>query len=82
MVRAKFKVASITSFPGQQAKSFKLCAICDDTTEENRKFAKYTPSGTLEMWVDNPPAAEVFEQYKEFYLDFIPVEATEGGIKA
>jgi len=45
MVRAKFKVESITSFPGQTAVKIAMRAICDDTTEENRRFSKYTPDG-------------------------------------
>jgi len=74
MVRAKFKVESVTTFPGQVAVKITMRAICDNSTEENRRFAKYTPSGTLEFYVDNPPAAEELTKSKEFYIDFTPAE--------
>jgi len=74
MVRAKFKVESVTTFPGQAAVKIRMQAICDKSTEENRGFSKYTPSGTLEFYVDNPPAAEELRKSNEFYVDFTPAE--------
>lgn len=37
-------------------------------SDENRSFSKYTPSGELSMYVDNPEC--VFEIGKEYYLTF------------
>ena len=70
-VRAKFNVASITShYWNKDSKTIKLVAQCDDGIEENRRFAKATPSGSIEIMVDNPSAAEFFEFGKAVYVDF------------
>ena len=41
-----------------------------DATEEDKAFWKYTPSGSLEMTIDNPPAADLFEIGGYYYLTF------------
>jgi len=73
MVRGKFTLHSIQhhSYGGQ---TFRFGAVYDNGTEENRRFAKATPSGTLEMTVDNPPAQAFFELGKTYYLDFSKAE--------
>lgn len=75
MVRGKFILQSITkhSCNYSTAQTFEFGAVCDNSTEENKKFAKYTPSGTLRMIVDNPPAQAFFELGKSYYLDFTEV---------
>jgi hypothetical protein len=40
--------------------------------QANKSWAKYTPSGQLEMVIDNPDASERFEVGKEYFLDFTP----------
>lgn len=75
MVRGKFTLQSITHHSwSPTAQTFKFGAIYDTTTEENRKFTKATPTGTLEMTVDNPPAQAFFEIGKAYYLDFTKAE--------
>jgi hypothetical protein len=75
-VRAKFTVQSIKRDSWDQGRSGEvtLSAVYDQTTEENRRYAKATPSGSITMRVDNPPALEVFELGKTFYVDFTPAE--------
>ncbi len=73
MVRAKFQVSSITKHSYGPATTILLYAQCADSIEENKRFAKYTPSGRLELTVDNPPAQEFFELGKSYYLDFTEV---------
>lgn len=41
-------------------------------TAENVRFAKSTPSGMIEMSIDNPDAWGVFTPGASFYVDFIP----------
>lgn len=41
-------------------------------SEENKQFWKYTPSGQINMHVDNEAAMEQFEVGKEYYVDFTP----------
>ncbi|MFZ4618589.1 MAG: hypothetical protein ACOYM2_20685 [Rectinemataceae bacterium] len=72
-VRAKFTVESIED-KDDGAKSIRLRAVGDDGIEENIRFHKYTPSGTIDLWVNNPPAAEQFVKGKSFYIDFVPAE--------
>jgi hypothetical protein len=75
MVRGKFVLNSITNHSwSPTAQTFNFGAVYDNTTEENKRFAKYTPSGTLSMTVDNPPAQEFFELGKSYYLDFSKAE--------
>jgi len=71
-VRAKFRVVSVTDFGF--TKQVKLAAISDDGIPENQRFHKATPSGQIEMTIDNPQAAEQFTPGKQFYVDFNPVE--------
>lgn len=74
-VRAKFRVDEV-AFRGDPAadpvgpRRFKLNAVYDTSTEENRRFTKATPYGVLEMTVDNP--AVQFVPGQLFYVDFTP----------
>jgi hypothetical protein len=72
-VRAKFVVAGINQ-QSKTSKQITLSAVTTDDTPENQRFHKYTPSGTITMQVDNPPAADAFEFGKAFYVDFTPAE--------
>jgi hypothetical protein len=73
MVRAKFKLSSIKQYE-YGGKQFEFSAVYDDGIEENKRYAKATPSGSLLITVDNPPAAEFFEIGKSYYLDFSKAE--------
>ena len=78
MVRGKFRVTSLTFYaePGPTAsRKVTLWAQHDDGQPENTRYAKATPSGTIEMTIDNPPAAEVFTPGKVFYVDFTEAPA-------
>lgn len=71
--RAKFRCSAENSRkfgPGDGDKNrvYEFFAVFDDGTPENERYAKYTPSGKLEITVDNP--AVVFEPGKNYYLDF------------
>ena len=73
MVRGKFTLSSITSH-NYGAQTFNFSAVYDNGTEENKRYAKATPSGQLQMTVDNPPAQAFFELGKAYYLDFSKAE--------
>jgi hypothetical protein len=48
----------------------------DDKIPEEARFQKATPTGSIEMQVDNPTALAVFDQVGgNYYLDFIPIPA-------
>jgi hypothetical protein len=40
------------------------------TSEENKAFFKSTPAGTINLNIVNLDAAAMFEQGKEYYVDF------------
>lgn len=74
-VRSKFKITEVT-LSDNPAVRVKFYAVSNDGTPENERFHKYTPSGTLEIWVDNPPVAEWFKANlgKSVYLDMTLAE--------
>ena len=80
MVRAKFKVTSITQYDSPAGSRditmrpvFKSEAGKDgNQCEENQIFGKYTPSGEIKMQIQNPTAAEQFTLGGFFYVDFTP----------
>lgn len=82
LVRAKFRVQSVTTHDwNRETKTVKLAAVYGGS-EENQSFAKATPNGVIEMQIDNPPAAEVFELGREFYVDFTAVDLTAADKKS
>ncbi len=76
-VRAKFRLVSITEHADWNAKTLKFQALYDDSIPEDRRFAAATPTGTLEMTVDNPSALERFKLGEYYYLDSSPVPCAE-----
>ncbi len=76
MVRGKFRVTSIKHVDwNPEVRVIELMAVSNDGTPENDRFHKFTPSGTITMTVDNPPAAEQLKLGHAFYVDFTPVES-------
>jgi hypothetical protein len=72
MVRAKFVVDSMskTRYGYGQVK---LSPVTSGS-EENKQFWQYTPSGSMELNINNPVALEKFEVGKEYYIDFTLAE--------
>jgi len=81
MVRAKFTVSSVTKtyYNGKENSgvTIKLTPQYDTTIEEDRRFAKATPSGEITMYVDNPPASAFLIEGGIFYVDFTEVPKPE-----
>lgn len=77
-VVAKFRCNSIEWFSQDPdgSRRVKLAPVYPgkDASEEDKAFWKYTPSGSLEMQIDNPPAAGMFAIGKTYYLTFEPAE--------
>lgn len=72
IVRAKFQLQQITESAHSSGKTFKFTAVSADGIPENERYHKYTPSGTIELWVDNPPAVEQWKLGEQYYIDFTP----------
>jgi hypothetical protein len=78
-VRAKFTVQEVTRFSySDSATRVKLSAVCADEVEENQRYHRYTPSGSIELTIDNPPASAVFAPGRTFYVDFTEVAQVGG----
>lgn len=76
-VRSKFKVTSIsrTQFtPTYEQVKIVLEPQYDQKIAEDVSFQKATPSGRMEMQIDNPTAIERMPIGTVFYVDFTPVE--------
>src|SRR4051794_40320760 len=76
-VRAKFKVIEHRKHAGynQEQTTVILAPEYDTTTPEDQRFAKATPSGRIEMWVDNPSAVAALPLGSYHYVDFTVVPA-------
>lgn len=83
MVRAKFKCTHKTShlqhidigdgkgYQEVEVGTVKLTAVHG---EANKPWSVYTPSGVIEMTINNPAAYEQFKLGQEFFIDFTPAE--------
>ena len=76
MVRAKFVVESYetrksnTRDPeSEELRSVKLIAVTDGS-EENKRFFRWTPNGTISIGILNPEAWKQLELGKSYYVDF------------
>ena len=76
-VRAKFKVSEIVERhfnPTYSQKTIVLTPEYDQKIAEDVSFQKATPTGRMEMQIDNPAAIERMPIGKVFYVDFTPVD--------
>lgn len=76
-MRAKFEVIEVKRFKGQDL----LAAIAVTSkpfdsagNNEDNTYAKFSPSGKLELTVANPALVGKIEPGQKFYLDFTPAE--------
>jgi hypothetical protein len=75
-VRAKVRCESLGS---DNAVNFRTVYETDEQkNDENVRFTRATPWGTISLGIDNPDAKAQFEVGKEYYVDFtaVPVPAT------
>jgi hypothetical protein len=67
-VKAKFNCIGVEDFADQKQKRVTFGPVIDGS-EENKSFAKYTPSGGLYLWISyDTPASDAFEAGKSYYL--------------
>lgn len=75
MVRGKFKVLSVKrNYWSPTAVELTLGCEYDPSIPEDQGYSKATPSGSITMLVDNPPAIDYLTLGKTFYVDFTAVE--------
>jgi hypothetical protein len=74
MVRAKFKVTEVRQHAWHPtARTIVLEPQYDSSIDEDRRYATATPSGRIEMFVDNPKAIDALPVGGYFYVDFTAV---------
>jgi hypothetical protein len=77
MMRAKMQVNKVERFPGQDKITCNAVARSSaypvDGTDEDNTYAKFSPSGLLELTIANPALVGMIEPGQKFYLDFTPV---------
>lgn len=76
-VRAKFRCISVTQYSSDPdgMKQYRFQAMYSPEVPEDQRYSKYTPSGSLEMTVDN--SSVEFIVGADYYLDFSEVETTK-----
>lgn len=79
MVRAKFRVTAIKSTVGYNTAQKELSHVTLNpvTDDANKSWSKWTPTGQLEMQINNPAALEQFKLGQCYFLDFTEAPATE-----
>jgi len=72
-IRCKLKLEAVIpqAWGGFQA-TFR--AEYDNTIEEDRRFQKATPTGYVNLMIDNPKAIEQLVIGKAYYLDMTPAD--------
>ena len=68
-VRAKFRCASVEKPVEGDWITYRFEAAIEG--DENKSWAKYTPSGQLVITI-NQPTAQIFERDEFYFLDFTP----------
>ena len=78
MVRCKMKVVERKDQMWYSAeKPITAVVLAAVTGEANKTWAKYTPSGKIELSIDNPDAYAYFEIGKTYFVDFNAAAAKE-----
>lgn len=72
MVRAKFHLGEVTHYSGGGAK-YVFTPQYDTSIPEDERFAKASPSGKFEIYIDNPAAQAQFKVGGYYYFDATPV---------
>jgi hypothetical protein len=74
-MRAKMQIQEVKRFQGGD--TIKACAVTSkpfdkDGNNEDNTYAKFSPSGALELTLANPALLGKIEPGQKFYLDFTP----------
>lgn len=74
-IQAKFRCHIVRKFEATQyskaSERVSFHPVYDSNPEsENHKWSEATPSGEIEMSITNPSACGIFEEGKEYLVDF------------
>lgn len=73
VVRCKMRLDEIRSYPNTTQQTFIFNVCYDDKIPEDQRFYKYTPSGHMQITVDNPNVQESYKLGNYYYFDSIQV---------
>lgn len=74
-MRAKMQVTQVTDF-GNNYQAVEMMPVCGNKPygpngeNEDNTFARYTPSGKLQLTINNPDLLGKIKPGMKFYLDF------------
>jgi hypothetical protein len=75
-IRCKFKVMSVQdngSTESHTSKKVTLSTQYDPSLPEDQRFTRWTPTGTLDVVIDNPVALAQLAVGADYYVDLTPV---------
>ena len=75
-IRCKFKVTGVEdngSTESHASKKVTLSTQYDPTLPEDQRFTRWTPTGTLDVVIDNPAALARLAVGADYYVDLTPV---------
>lgn len=78
MMRAKFSVTEVKTFEGSE--TVRMMPVTGkepfgpEGESEDNTYARYTPSGSLELTINNPTLRGKFTRGQTFYADFTEAE--------
>lgn len=58
---------------GSTQKKFKFNTVYDKTIPEDVEFCKATPSGSMEVVIDNPNVTDKLIPGKSYYIDIVEI---------
>lgn len=78
-IRAKFKVTEVkysaSSYDGPvESMQVTLSAV---SGERNKSWSKWTPSGALTMYINNPACFDKLKAGEHYFIDLVPAPATD-----
>jgi hypothetical protein len=73
-IRCKMRLENVYAQSWGGAKAIFRCEYDQTLCEEDRSFAKATPSGCAEFQIDNPRAAAQLVIGESYYFDITPVQ--------
>lgn len=76
-MRAKFQVNKVEQFAESERVFMNAVASKSyppDGSDEDNTYAKFSPSGNLELTIANPALRGKVQAGKTFYLDFTPAD--------
>lgn len=69
-MRAKLRLTDITDFGSTVSKRVRFACVYDATIPDDLRFQKATPSGSVELYIDNQAALERLKVGSSYYVDF------------